>query len=257
MYKNKEKAIDIIMPNYNKGEYIDEAIKSVINQTYKNWKLFIIDDNSKDNSLKVIKKFKKNRNIKVILSKKNKGPSFCRNLGLKNSKSKFVAFLDSDDYWVKNKLKSQMNFMLKNNFHFSFTDFIPILQKKNEKKILKATKIENNFDFNKFVKNSSINTSTIILEKKFIKNIKFRNVRLMEDYIFKCELMKKSKIPFKKYPQATAIYRIIENSRSSKKILNLLNLWKINKIYNKLNFFNNLLSIIFISLNSFKKYGFK
>ncbi len=130
MYKNKEKAIDIIMPNYNKGEYIDEAIKSVINQTYKNWKLFIIDDNSNDNSLKVIKKFKKNRNIEIILSKKNKGPSFCRNLGLKKSKSKFVAFLDSDDYWVKNKLKSQMNFMLKNNFHFSFTDFIPILQKK-------------------------------------------------------------------------------------------------------------------------------
>jgi len=256
-YKKKEETVDIIMPNYNKGSYIKEAIESVINQSYKNWKLFIIDDNSNDSSKKEIKKFLKQKNIKIFFLKKNKGPAYCRNIGLKKSKSKFIAFLDSDDYWLKDKLKLQINFMIKNNFHFTFTDYVPLLQSKNSIKKLKTTSIENFFNFDKFIKNSSINTSTMILEKKFIKNLNFKNVALMEDYVFKCELMKKSNIPFNKCPGASAIYRIIKKSRSSKKILNIYNLWKLNKKYNKLKFLDNFISLFFISLNSIKKYGFK
>lgn len=256
-FKKKEEPVDIIMPNYNKGTYIKEAIESVVNQSYKNWKLFIIDDNSDDSSKKEIKKFIKKKNIKIFFLKKNKGPSYCRNIGLKKSKSKFIAFLDSDDFWLKDKLKLQINFMIKNNFHFTFTDYVPILQSKNSIKKLKTTNIENFFNFDKFIKNSSINTSTMILEKKFIKNLYFKNVALMEDYIFKCELMKKSNIPFNKCPSASAIYRIIKKSRSSKKILNIYNLWKLNKKYNKLKFLDNFISLVFISFNSIKKYGFK
>ena len=69
--------------------------------------------------------------------------------------------------------------------------------------------------------------------------------------------MKKTKIKFEKLADASAIYRIIEKSRSSQKIYNVYNLWKLNKIYNKLNFLQNFKSIFFISLNSLKKYGFK
>ena len=103
MFK-KNKTIDIIMPNYNKGKFITEAVNSVINQSYKNWRLFIIDDNSTDESKKKLKQYRKKKRIKVFYLKKNKGPAYCRNLGLKKSKSNFVAFLDSDDYWYKNKL---------------------------------------------------------------------------------------------------------------------------------------------------------
>lgn len=252
-----KKNIDIIMPNYNKGNFIFQAIKSIVDQSHKNWKLYIIDDNSSDNSKNEILKFKKDKRIKYFFLKKNRGPSYCRNFGLKKSKSNFVAFLDSDDYWKKNKLKLQIDFMIKENYSFTFTDYIPIIQNNNFKKILKKTNIVNTLTFNKFTTNSSINTSTIILEKKYINQIFFRNLKLMEDYIFKCELMKKTKIPFKKFPKATAIYRIIKNSRSSSRIYNLIYLWKINKLINKLSIFDNLASIFFISINSLKKYGFK
>ena len=97
----------------------------------------------------------------------------------------------------------------------------------------------------------------MIIERKYLKNLKFRKLDLLEDYIFKCELMKKTKIKFKKLSDASAIYRIIEKSRSSKKISNIYNLWKLNKNYNKLSLIQNLSSLLFISLNSFKKYGFK
>ena len=95
------KKIDIIMPNYNKERFLSEAIESVIRQTYKNWKLYIIDDFSSDNSRKILKGYKKNKKIKVYLLNKNKGPAFCRNLGLKKSNARYIAFLDSDDFWKK------------------------------------------------------------------------------------------------------------------------------------------------------------
>lgn len=245
------------MPNYNKGKFIEEAIKSVLNQSYKNWTLYIVDDNSNDESKSVIKKFRKNKKIKIIFLKSNKGPSYCRNLILNKTKSKFVAFLDSDDYWTRNKLQSQLKFMVKQNYPFTFTDYIPIIQNHKSKKKLNATKIDETFSFKKFIKNSSINTSTMILERKYIKNIRFKNLSLMEDYVFKCELMKTSNKLFKKFSRASAVYRIINESRSSKKISNLLNLWILNRKYNDLNFFENLVSLISISLNSIRKYGFK
>ena len=89
---NKNDKIDIIMPNYNKGKFIYKSIKSVLKQSYKNWNLYIIDDNSKDNSRQVIKKFKGKKKIKIIFLKKNKGPSFCRNLVLKKNKVKVYCF---------------------------------------------------------------------------------------------------------------------------------------------------------------------
>ena len=254
---NSKINIDIIMPNYNKGMFIDKAIKSVISQSFKNWRLFIVDDNSSDNSKEIILKYKKNKRIKIFFLKKNKGPSYCRNFAIKKSKARYIAFLDSDDYWTKEKLSSQLDFMIKNEFNFTFTDYIPILDYVDYKKKLKSTKIITKFTFEEFVNNSSINTSTMILERKFINKIKFRNLKLMEDFIFKCELMKKTNISFIKFPKATAVYRIIQKSRSSKKFSNLINLWRINRKYNKLNFLNNLFSLISISFNSIKKYGLK
>ena len=85
--KNKQPKIDIIIPNYNKGMYLSTAINSVVNQTHKNWKLYIVDDNSNDDSKKILKKYKNNAKFDIFFLKKNKGPAFCRNFGLSKSKS--------------------------------------------------------------------------------------------------------------------------------------------------------------------------
>ena len=108
-----KETVDIIMPNYNKGEYLEKSIKSVINQTYKFWKLYLIDDNSTDKSISILKNYKKEKRIKIILLKKNKGPSYCRNIGLKLSKSNLICFLDSDDFWYPKKIEKQLIFIKK------------------------------------------------------------------------------------------------------------------------------------------------
>ena len=132
----KEKPfVDVIISNYNKSKYLEESINSVINQTYKNWLLYIIDDCSTDNSLDIINKFKNLKNIKIIALKKNKGAAFARNLGMRVSKSKYISFLDSDDGWNIKKLEKQISFMEKNNLNLP-TQTIFLFSKKMVQKIL-------------------------------------------------------------------------------------------------------------------------
>ena len=129
--------VDIILPNYNKADFLEEAINSVIGQTYKNWHLYIIDDNSSDNSGKIIDRLVNQKNITIVKLNKNKGPSFCRNYAMRISKSKYISFIDSDDSWTTNKLEKQINFMEKNNLNFTYTDYTTFFEKNGEKKTRK------------------------------------------------------------------------------------------------------------------------
>ena len=254
--KKNDPQVDVILTNFNKAEFVEEAIQSVINQTYENWKLYIIDDSSKDKSIEVIDKFSAFKNIFIIKLTKNKGPSFCRNFGMRMSKSKYISFLDSDDVWSSLKLEKQISFMEKNNFNFTYTDYTPFFQKNGKKKLKKRTFIKSFFDYDSFIKNSSINTTTMIIERVILGTHRFKKVELLEDYLFKCELLKKNFIA-QKLSEDLALYRILDKSRSSKRFKNIYWLWRINRNYNKLNFFDNLMSLLSISKNSLKKYGFK
>ena len=253
---NKSCSIDIILPNFNKSEYLKESIESVLNQTFQNWKLYIIDDCSTDKSFEILNYYKQNEKINIIRLKRNKGPSFCRNLGIRISNSNFISFIDSDDYWDRNKLKDQIEFMKTNNLLFTYTDFIPFIQNKNSKKFLDKTNIRNSFNLNQFTLNSSINTTTMIISRSIIKNLKFKNIKKLEDYLFKCQILK-TNITAHKFNKPSAFYRILNKSRSSQRFQNILYLWKINQKYNKFNLLRNLFSIFMISVNSLRKYGFK
>jgi len=254
---SKEKFyVDVILPNYNKASFLEESINSVIYQTFRDWKMYIIDDYSTDDSWSIIKKFSKLKNLTYIRLNKNMGPSFCRNYAMRISKSKYISFIDSDDSWKKSKLKTQIDFMEKNNLDFTYTDYTPFLQKDKIKIYKKKTNLRNSFDFNTFTKNSSINTTTMVIKRSILQTHRFKKLRLLEDYLFKCQLLNNDNMA-KKIDEDLAFYRILDKSRSSKRLKNIFWLWNINKNYNKLNFFKNMLSIICISFNSIKKYGFK
>jgi len=252
---NEKSEIDIILPNYNKFNYLKEAIDSVINQTFQDWHLYIIDDCSNDDSWSVIKKYSNLNNVTHIRLNKNMGPSFCRNYGMRISKSKYISFIDSDDSWKKHKLEKQIKFMKENNHCFTYTDYTPFFQKNGKKIFKRKTFLADTFNFEKFIKNSSINTTTMIIKRSILSSNKFKKVKLMEDYLFKCQLLKKNDA--KKLGEDLAFYRIVNRSRSSKRLKNIFWLWYINKKYNKLNFFQNIMSILSISANSIRKYGFK
>ena len=248
--ENKKTEVDIILPNFNSSEYIDATIKSIIKQTFRNWKLIIIDDFSDIKTKKKIKKYEKLNKIKVYWIKRNRGAAYCRNFGISKSKSKFLAFIDSDDIWEKNKLKLQIQYMKKNNYDFTYTSYKTFGLR--YEKINPPLK----FNFEKFIKNTSIATSTMMVKRIAIKGIKFTNTKICEDYYFKCQILQKIKYAYC-LKENLMKYRIRKNSLQSNKIRNIYWIWYINKKYNKMILYKNLISIIGISFNSIKKYGFK
>ena len=130
----KNKQVDIILPNFNKEKYLEETIQSVLNQRLKDWNLIILDNASLDKSKEIINKYKDHDQVKIYLLKKNKGVAFSRNLGLRKSISKYVAFIDSDDLWHPLKLSEQIEFMEKNDYDFSYTNYTPFKMIEKEKK---------------------------------------------------------------------------------------------------------------------------
>ena len=247
--------VDIIIPVYNSQKYISKTIKSVLRQSFKNWKLIVIDDASTDRTLEILKKINKKKKIKqkiiILKNKINMGQAFSRNKGLQHSRAKFVAFLDSDDFWHKNKLKKQIKFMLSNNYDFTYTDYKII--KNNQ--IQKIT-VPDSYSYQRFIYNTSIGTSTMVLKKKIIKNIYFKNLRLSEDYFFKCQILKRGYSAYK-CPGFYTNYLIRKGSLQSYRLFVFFSLWNINKNLNKMYFLQNLTSIFFITINSLKKYGFR
>lgn len=246
-------SISIILPNFNSYLTISKTIKSILDQSYQNWRLIIIDDNSDIKTKKILSTYKNNKKIKIIFLKKNSGAGYCRNFALKKTKSNYIAFIDSDDVWLKDKLKFQINFMIKNNYDFTYTNYKTFSNYKSKINFIKPPQ---KFDFNNFVKNTSIGTSTMMIKSSLAKKSKFAQTKICEDYYYKCQILKKIKYAYC-LPKVLTKYQISKNSLQSNKVRNLYWMWKINKNYNKFNFFKNLCSVFFISLNSLKKYGFK
>jgi teichuronic acid biosynthesis glycosyltransferase TuaG len=257
--KINEIKIDIILPNYNSSNFLTETIDSIIIQTFENWRLIIVDDNSNQETLEILKKYENHPKIKIIWLKKNKGAGFCRNIAMRYSKSDYIAFIDSDDIWYNNKLLTQLDFMIKNNLEFTYTNYLPFKEKNlliKKRNYMKKVEPQKKISFNQFVKNTSIGTSTMMIKSSLIKYTKFTNTKICEDYYFKCKILKKVENA-QCYPETLTKYRIRSDSLQSNKFKNLYWIWYINKKYNKFNFFYNALSIFCISVNSIKKYGFK
>lgn len=118
--------VTIIMPSYNTGRFIEETIKSVLDQTYSNWELIVVDDCSTDNTDEIVKKYLADTRIHYIKNLTNSGAAISRNRALSEAKGKWIAFLDSDDLWETDKLQKQIRFMEDNDYHFSYTNYIEI-----------------------------------------------------------------------------------------------------------------------------------
>ena len=118
--------VSIIMPSYNTASFIAESIQSVLAQSYKDWELIIVDDCSPDNTDQVVKPYLSDERIMYLKNEKNSGAAVSRNRALREAKGKWIAFLDSDDLWMPDKLKKQISFMEKNDYHFSYTNYAEI-----------------------------------------------------------------------------------------------------------------------------------
>lgn len=160
--------VSIIIPTYNRKDMLIESALSVLNQTYKDFELIIVDDGSKDGTEEKVNKLinlYKNFRIRYIKFKENKGPAFARNRGAQLAKGKYLAFLDSDDLWLKNKLKLQLEFMKKNNYLISQTDEIWIRMGKKVNPMNKHKKPTGDI-FQKCLELCCVSPSSVVIAKE-------------------------------------------------------------------------------------------
>jgi glycosyltransferase involved in cell wall biosynthesis len=186
---NKKPTVSVIIPAYNRAHLIGRAIKSVLNQAYQDFELIIIDDCSTDNTDEVVREFQKKDNRIIYLKHdQNKGGSAARNTGIKVSKSEYIAFLDSDDEWLPEKLEIQMEAILKQNvsmvtcFCNSYNDEGKLLNKYN--KTYYGNPLYNH------MLNNIAGTSLILVRKKDLNRVGcFENTPSQQDHILILKLL--------------------------------------------------------------------
>ena len=185
-----EYLISIITPTYNCAQFIGETIKSVINQTYTNWEMIIVDDASNDNTEEVVKSIKDER-IKYIRLKENSGAATARNIAMENASGKFMAFLDSDDIWIKDKLEKQVKFMIDNNYNFTCTAY----EKMNEKgdSLNKVFKPKKKADYNRILLDCPVGNSTVMYNVSNLGKFQVPNIRKRNDDALWLQILKKEK----------------------------------------------------------------
>lgn len=169
--------VSIVVPVYNAEQFISDTIKTVKDQSYKNWELLLIDDSSQDDSVKIIKKHtRKDKRIKLLRQPKNQGAAKARNRGISVAKGRYIAFLDADDLWHPNKLSIQVEFAQKNNYAFTFTGYEFADEKGSP--LGKIADIPGRISHKEALKKSYISTITVLIDTEKIK----KNDMSMKDY---------------------------------------------------------------------------
>ena len=243
--------ISVIIPTYNRGNLLGNSIKSVLNQTYKNFEIIVVDDGSTDNTKSVVNQFKDER-IKYIKLTENRGSSYARNIGIQNSNGKYITFQDSDDVYYPDKLETQFKNIIykKSNLDFCkikviFNDsFNYIYPTYGREKIILNGNI-----FNELISNGNfISTQAILVQKNFISKYLFDPyMPRLQDFDLILRMIPKVKISFTKKVLVELHIQndsITNSPNKLKKALDLLLKKKFNFNSNQTKLFHNYINTI-------------
>ncbi len=243
--------VSIITPCFNSAEYITDCIDSVVNQTYQNWGMIIVDDNSSDQSVKIIKKKKSLEDrIKLIELKENIGSAMARNFALKSAKGRFIAFLDSDDKWYSDKLSLQIDFMKSNKIFFSFTSYDIINNKGNPTN--KVISVPQKITYSQYLKNTIIGCLTVIIDTKNIRIPLMKDIRTSHDMLLWLEILKDENYAYG-FNQVLSSYRLSSNSNTKNKLFAAIDVWRVYRKYERLNVVDSFYNFMHYTFNALKK----
>ena len=247
----KANVVSIITPSYNSSKFIVECVNSVISQTFKNWEMIIVDDCSNDNSREIISDLSaKDERLTSIFLEENIGAAAARNIAIRQAKGKYIAFLDSDDIWNKNKLEKQITFMNEKDIAFSFTSYQPISEGGETK--YSVIKAPDKMSYHSYLKNTIIGCLTVIIDKEKTGDFQMPNIRSSHDMALWLLIMKRG---FSAYglDENLAYYRIVSTSNTSKKWKAAKEVWDVYRKVENLNIIYSTYCFIGYAFNAIKK----
>lgn len=207
--------VSIITPTYNAEKFIGETLKSVQNQTYQNWEMILVDDASKDETVKIISDFaEKDSRIKLFKLEKNSGNGFARNIALEKAVGKYIAYLDADDLWFPNKLEKQIEFLKENNLHFTFSFYDCIDEEGNS--LNRRVEAPINLTYDELFFCNYVGNLTAIYDADYFGKIVIEATQKRQDWRLWLTILKQIQVT-KPVPEPLAFYRIRKDSISSSK----------------------------------------
>lgn len=243
--------VSVIMPVYNAETFLSQSIQSVIDQTYQNWELLIVDDCSSDNSASLIQQFaESDKRIKHFKTNKTSGsPTLPRNIGIEKAQGKYIAFLDSDDVWLPHKLKEQLPLFEEKNTAIVFSNYEKITEEgKRNQRIVTAPRTTN---YIQLLCGNVIGCLTAIYDTQKVGKIYFENIH-HEDYILWLAILKKGFIG-RNTETVNALYRIRTQSVSSNKWKVLSWQWNIYINVEKVGYIKAIYYFINYAFKAYKK----
>ncbi len=249
----KEELISIIIPVYNAENFIEDTIKTIENQTYKNFEIILINDCSTDKSIELIrKKASKNEKIKLINLEKNSGAAIARNTGIDIANGRYIAFLDADDLWDSKKLEKQIKFMREKKCSFSYTSYE--FAYRNGVGNGKIVSVPETINYKQALKNTTIWTSTVMfdLNKLDKELIKMPNVKRGQDTATWWKVLKKIDKAYG-INEVLSYYRRTNNTLSSNKLTALKRTWNLYRNVEHFNIFYSFYNFVWYCFNAIKR----
>ena len=239
--------VSVIMPCYNSEKTISQSINSILSQSYSNFELIVIDDNSKDQTKKILSEFSYVRKLLVLRNNKNLGVAKTRNKGIEIAKGNFIAFCDSDDYWEKDKLLKQVNLLKKYDVVCSNYNMID-----DENKLIKHVIDCEDITYGKMLNSNKVPNSSGIYNSTKLGKFYQKDTR-HEDYLMWLQVIRKAKIGYR-IQDCLMSYTVSTNNLTSNKYKSLK--WTFFIFYNelKLGLFISLFRTLIYSYINFKKH---
>ena len=209
--------VSIIMPSWNTAKFIAESIQCVIDQTYQNWELLIVDDCSTDNTDEVVAPFLADTRIKYFHNEKNSGAALTRNKAMREAQGEWIAFLDSDDLWTTDKLEKQISFMKQWGYVLSYTEYEKIDEEDKPLNIYVSG--PETVDKRKMYRYDYIGQLTMLYSAKHFGLIQIKDIKKNNDYAIRLQLYRKDqKVEAHLLKENLAKYRVRKKSISHDKL---------------------------------------
>lgn len=244
--------VSVIMLAYNAEKTIEDSIKSVLSQNYKEFEYIIINDASTDRTEQIITDYmNKDCRIRYHKNLKNSGVAFSRELGISLSAGEYVAFIDSDDIWMENKLSEQVSFVEKNEdaeFVFTGSRFID-----GDGDVKQFTfNVPETVTYSELLKQNVISCSSVLVKREYLEGVFVPDDRMHEDFVAWLNVLKRGIVAYG-INKPLLIYRLAFNSRSGNKIKAAKMTWLVYK-HIGLNVFLRIYYMSFYAARSVKKY---
>jgi len=212
----KMEKVSIITPTFNSEKYISETIRSVQNQSHKNWEMIIVDDGSTDNTKAIVSDFALNDSrIKLFELHQNSGAGVARNFALSKTSGRYITFLDADDLWQPEKLAKQIDFLKSNNLHFTFCFYDCIDE--NGIPLNKRIEAPITLSYRQLFFCNFVGNLTGIYDANYFGKIPISSIRKRQDWMMWLVILKKIEIAHP-LPKSLASYRIRKGSISASKL---------------------------------------